>query len=794
MKRYSLLAFFVLTLFCVSAQTMEKTPSGIRLKLAPMDIELRFYGPNIVRVLKTPTDKISKRVSPVIVKETQVPALKTTETAANYTIKTESMRIDVSTNSGCVQFFDENGKPLLSEIDETTGLIFNNYFEGDTSFLVQQSFKFDDNEAIVGLGQQPNGTLNQRMKNVLLRQDNMKISIPYFQSSKGYAVYWDNYSFTLFGDNTFETLFKSEMGDCVDYTFMVGKTGDVLNARMRDLTGQSPMLPLWAFGFFQSKDRYKSQQELVDVVKRYRELGIPLDGIIQDKNYWGEDDTQWNNMRFDPTNYPNPREMVNQVHTLNARMMISLWPSFGSETEQYGVMDSDRSLLNFETWPRKSTARVIDAYNPAAQKSYWNYVKNNLYYLGMDAWWMDATEPLSYNLYTKELNQPTYLGNYQMMRNLYPFMINKGIYENQRITTNKKRVVILTRSAFAGQQRYATICSSGEVTSSWETLANQIPAALSLTASGIPYWSSDIGGFTSKKNYPNGVNDKSFHELYVRWMQFSVFTPMMRSHGTDTPREIYQFGKPGDWSFDAQAKSIRLRYRLLPYIYSTAWQVTSQGKSFMRPLFYDYPNDAKASKLSDEYLFGSSFLVAPVTKSQYVSKVAGNMVEQFEQTKSKSVYLPAGNWIDFWTGETIKGDQTIEKNTPIDIIPLYVPSGSIIPWGPDVTYASEKNWQELEIRIYPGANGTFTLFEDEGDTYNYEKGGYTTIPFTWNESTKTLTIGKREGDFTGMQKKRVFKVVVVTSKNNPADKSAVTINGKVTYKGKAVKVKVKLLK
>jgi len=790
MKRYSLLAFLFVTLLSVSAQTLEKTPSGIRLKLAPMDIEFRFYGPDIVRVLKTPPNKISKRVSAVIVKEIQVPKMDTIKTAGYYSIKTANMRIDVTINTGCVRFCDANGKQLLTEMDETTLFNTNNYYQGDTSSLVQQSFKLNDKEVIVGLGLLQNGRLNQRNTTVILRQSNTQISIPYFQSSKGYAVYWDNYSSTLFGDNSFDTHFNSEMGDCVDYCFIVGKTGDEQIAKMRALTGQSPMLPLWAFGFFQSKDRYKSQQELVDVVKQYRELSIPLDGIVLDKSYWGDDNTKWNNMRFDTSAFRNPKEMVNQVHAMNARMMISIWPSFGNKTPQFDEFSGHRSLLYFETFPRKSEVKVIDAYNPLAQKSYWKYVKNDLFNLGIDAWWTAGTEPKSYNLYNEQLLQPTYLGNLQMVCNLYPLMISKGVYENQRVTTNDKRVVILAQSAFAGQQRYGTICSSGEITSNWETLANQIPAALNLTASGIPYWSSDIGGFTSAKTYPNGVKDKAFHELYIRWMQFSVFTPMMRSHGADTPREIFQFGKPGDWSFDAQAKSIRLRYRLLPYIYSTAWQVTHQGKSFMRPLFFDFPEDPKLSNLRDEYLFGSSFLVAPVIKSQYVTKVGGNTVEQFEQTKSRSVYLPAGNWIDFWTGETIKGEQTIEKSTPIDIIPLYVPSGSIIPWGPDVTYASEKNWQELEIRVYPGANGSFTLFEDEGDTYNYEKGAYSTLPFTWNESTKTLTIGVREGTFKGMLKTRSFNVVLIKPGTNPADKSAVTISRKVTYKGKSIKVKL----
>lgn len=790
MKRYAFFALFLACCLCVSAQQIEKTSLGLRLKVGMGNIEFRFYGPDIVRVLKSPSNAQSKRTSPVIVKQTQLPELDITESNGTCTIKTSSMRIDVKTATGCIQFSDANGNSLLNEMEETTVIEYNNFFDGDASCLTQQSFKLDDDEIILGLGQQQSGKLNQRKSTVKLRQVKSKIGIPYFQSSKGYALYWDNYSPTLFGDNNFDTHFKSEMGECLDYCFMVGKTGDALNAKMRELTGQSPMLPLWAFGFFQSRDQYKSQEELIDVVKRYRELGIPLDGIVQAGSYWGNDTKTWNSIKFDASAFSNPKGMVDQVHAMNARLMISLWPSFGMNAEPYGEISSRRHMLYFSAFPQESTYGVINAYSPEAMKLYWKYVRNNLFNLGLDAWWMDGSEPESFNLSMEQSLQATGMGSYRMLFNLYPLMINKGIYENQRATTNNKRVVTLTRSAFAGQQRYSTICTSGELSSTWGTLEKEIPNALNLSATGIPYWSTDIGGYSNAKSYPLGIKDKAFHELYVRWMQFSVFTPMMRSHGADTPREIYQFGKPGDWSFDAQAKAIRLRYHLLPYLYATAWQVTSQGKSFMRPLCFDYPNDPTASNLKDEYLFGSSFLVAPVIKAQYVIKSTSAVVERFEQTKNRSVYLPTGNWIDFWTGESIKGGQTIEKNTPIDIIPLYVPSGSIIPWGPEATYATEKNWKDLEIRVYPGADGSFTLYEDEGDTYNYEKGAYTTIPFTWNEAEKNLTIGKREGSFNGMLKKRSFKVVLIKPGNNPADKSAVTVTKKVSYSGKPVKVKI----
>lgn len=788
MKRYLSLFLTFLIVALASAESIEKTASGYLLKLDVGKLELRFYGPEVVRVIKTPEEITTNRISPVIIKAPQVPETKVSETDELYSISTSALRIEVS-KTGTVQFKNLNGIPLLSEMEDATSISYSGVVNGDTLMFIHQSFKLDDDERLFGLGLQQYGRLNLRNVTELLRQENKKVCIPYFQSSKGYALYWDNYSSTLFSDNSFDTHFRSEASNGIDYVFMLGKLGDELTASMRELTGQSPMLPLWAFGYIQSRDQYKTREELTDVVKQYRKLGIPLDAIMLGGTYWGDDLLYWNSMKPDKTAYGDLKEVTDQIHGMNAKMMISLWPSFGQHTGQYGVLSSRRSILYFQSWPPKSDVRVYDAYNPEARETYWQYVRNNLFDKGVDAWYMDGSEPVASGLTGEQLNLRTPLGSFQKVMNLYPLMLNKGMYEHQRATTSDKRVVMFSRSAFAGQQHYGSIITSGETTSSWETLKNQIPAALNLSATGIPYWSSDIGGFISAEKFPKGLEDKSFHELYVRWMQFSVFTPMMRSNG-DTPREIDQFGKPGDWSFDAQAKALRLRYRLLPYLYATAWQVSSGGKSFMRPLYFEYPEDPETAKITDQYLFGTSFLVAPVIKAQYVTNKDNTNVEQFNETKKRSVYLPKGSWIDFWTGTTIKGGQHIEKETPIDIIPLYVSSGSIIPWGPDVTYATQDNWKELEIRVYPGADGSFTLYEDERDSYNYEQGAYSCIPFQWNEASQTLTIGDREGKFEGMLKKRSFKIVLVTPANNPADKTASGVNRTVTYKGSRIKVKL----
>jgi len=376
--------------------------------------------------------------------------------------------------------------------------------------------------------------------------------------------------------------------------------------------------------------------------------------------------------------------------------------------------------------------------------------------------------------------------------NAFPLEHVKGVYEHQRATTSDKRVFILTRSAFAGQQRYGANTWSGDIVSGWETLQKQIPAGLSFALTANPYWNADIGGFFLW-NYDGGnaLKNVAYRELYVRWMQFGAFTPMMRSHGTDAPREIYQFGKRGEREFDAIEKMINLRYSLLPYIYSAAWGVTGHSGSIMRALFMDFADDKKTHNITDEYLFGNSILVAPVVNPMYVSKVNDKNTDNYSTIKNKPVYLPKGSdWFDFWTGEKQTGGQTIQKATPIDIIPLYVKAGSILPWGPKVQYATEKNWDNLEIRIYPGANGEFTLYEDENDNYNYEKGLNSTITMKWDNQSKTLTIGERKGSFKGMLKNRTFNIVLVSQQNGIGTMGSVQFTKTVRYNGKVKSVKL----
>jgi alpha-D-xyloside xylohydrolase len=814
MKKINLM-LSLLIVFAIGsqAQSYQKTDLGVKTKINSMDIEIQFYGPSTVRVLKSPVGKAFTKESLSVIKKPQATKFTVNQQGDVVSLKSSKLKVDVDVKSGKIAYSTLAGEQLLSE--KESGATFIDFDDaGSKTYTINQSFTLDKDEAIYGLGQQQRGKLSLRNTKINMVQGNTDDYVPFLVSTKGYGLFWDNYSPTQFEDKPESTIFKSDVGDCIDYYFMLGGNIDGSIAGMRELTGQAPMFPLWTFGYWQSKERYKSQNELVGVVSKYRELGVPLDGIIQDWQYWGNN-YLWNAMEFLNSEFSNPKKMVDDIHNMNAHVIISIWSSFGPQTKQYREMKPKGMLLNFGTWPQSgletwppnreypSGVEPYDPYNPEARDIYWKYLQKGLFSVGIDGWWMDSSEPDHLDFKPSDFDIKTYLGSFRKVRNAFPLMTVGGVGEHQRAASSDKRVFILTRSAFAGQQRYGANTWSGDVNSSWQSLRNQIPAGLNFSMSAIPYWNTDIGGFFANaynRGWSEGAKNPSFQELYVRWLQFGAFTPMMRSHGTDIPREIYNFGKKGETIYDAIAKTINLRYSLLPYIYSAAWNITKNQSTMMRALVMDF-NDKKVVDMNNEYMFGKSILVAPIVNAQYTpeaivksneqtgwdKKDAGNDTKvqpvTFAQAKSTKVYLPEGTvWYDFWTNEKIKGGQEIVKATTIDEIPLYIKSGSIIPFGPQVQYATEKKWDNLEIRVYPGANGEFTLYEDENDNYNYEKGVYSMISFTWNDTKKSLTINDRKGSFPGMLTTRKFNIVVVADGKN--------IDKLVTYGGKKVVVKL----
>jgi len=777
----------------INAQSYKKTDTGLSFSVADMNVEMKFYGSQTIRIIKYPAGKSFTKNSLSVIKNEQKTKFSVTENKDILLIKTNDLQISVNTKNGEIAYATTSGKELLKE----KGSDFKPFNDaGQPTYSVTQSFQLEKDEPIYGLGILQNRKLSQRNQDIRMVQNNTWDFVPFFQSVKGYGIFWDNESPTQFADIIQKTSFSSEVGEGVDYYFMYGGNADGVVASMRELTGNVPMSPLWTYGFWQSKERYKSQSEIVDVVKKYRDLKVPLDGIIQDWQYWGNN-YQWNAMDFISPDFSDAKKMISDIHGMNAHLSVSIWSSFGPMTNPYREMDKKGMLFNFKTWPESgrevwppdtnypSGVRVYDAYNPEARDIYWKYLNKGVFGLGVDSWWMDSTEPDHLSQKPEDLDTKTHLGSFRKVRNAYPLMAVGGVYDHQRAETSDKRVFILTRSAFAGQQRYGANTWSGDVNSSWESLRNQVPAGLNFTLTGNPNFNSDIGGFFAgayKKGWNESLGSKNpmFQELYVRWLQYGTFTPMMRSHGTDVPREIYQFGKKGEPIYDAVEKFIRLRYSLLPYIYSVSWDVSKNQSSFMRALAMDFKEDKKTWDINNEYMFGKSFLVAPVLNAQYTPEKIMKTDENegwdkkeetkkgpsaadvdFTQNKTVKVYLPSGSiWYDYWTNAKYKGGQEIEKTVNIQTIPLYVKGGSIIPIGPDVQYATEKKWDNLTLKIYPGSDADFVLYEDEFDNYNYEKGDYTEIPMHWNNTSHTFTIDARKGKYKGMIENRNFTIIL----------------------------------
>ena len=814
-KSLLILALCSLPIFVLS-QKYQETENGLKTSIneKKIDVEVQWFTPNSLRILKTPLGKtVEKKSLSVIAKPNKTGVKIATSDNSRIVMKSPVLTVTLNTENGIITYAKTDGTVLLKENENSKPFTPMKDADRDT-YTVYQGFITDKEEGLYGLGQLQNGQMMQRNMSKVLIQGNVEDVSPIFQSTKGYGVFWDNYSATTYTDNENETSFSSEVGDCIDYYFMYGGSADGVIAQVRALTGEVPMMPLWSYGFMQSKERYKSQEETVGVVKKYRELGIPLDCIIQDWQYWGHN-YLWNAMDFRNPSFDNPKAMIDSIHGMNAHMMISIWSSFGPATKPYRTLDKEGLLFNIETWPQSgvegwppnmeypSGVRVYDCYNPKARDIYWDYLNKGIFQLGMDGWWMDSTEPDHFNWKDSDFDRQTYLGSYRSVRNAYPLMTVGGVYDHQRAETSDKRVIILTRSGFLGQQRYASNVWSGDVQSSWDMFRKQITAGLNFSLTGMPHWNSDLGGFFAGSYNTNGnasaTRNPMYQELYVRWLQFGVFCPMMRSHGADTPREFFWYGKAGEPVYDALVDAVKLRYSLLPYIYSTAWEVSHRQSTFMRALYMDFLNDKNTWEIGNEYMFGKAFLVAPVLHAQYTPEQKQNILKEnegwnkttnnqvnlslnvdFTQSKEMEVYLPSGNkWYNYWTNENFDGGQKLKIKTSLDRIPLFVRAGSIIPIGPDVQYTNEKKWDNLIINVYPGADGTFTLYEDEGDNYNYESGAYTEIQMKWNDTKRILTIDARKGEYNGMLTKRNFTIRTADGKEKV-----------ITYSGKKINVKI----
>ena len=595
------------------------------------------------------------------------------------------------------------------------------------------------------------------------------------------------------------TALWSEAGQGIDYYVVYGPDLDRVVAGYRSLTGRAPMMPRWAFGLWQSRQRYRTQQEVLDVVKGFRDRGIPFDNIVQDWFYWKRD--AWGSHEFDPARFPDPAGMMRTLHARDhARLMISVWPKFYPDTANFEEMRShgflyERNLQEkIHDWVGFPYT-FYDAFNPEARKLFWAQINRTLFPLGIDAWWLDATEPDLTRRPTLDGQRgyvnPTALGPGADVLNAYPLLNSEAVYDGQRAAAPDQRVFILTRSAYAGQQRCAAAVWSGDTSSTWTALAKQIPAGLGFSLSGVPYWTMDVGGFAVPHRYapfkgndqngdpiygpPADADTEDWRELNTRWFEFGTFVPLLRPHGEYPYREMWQFGGESSPAYQAQLKFDRLRYRLLPYIYSLAGAVTHEDSTIMRPLAMDFRDDAQAREISNEYLFGPALLVSPVTEPR---------------ARSRPVYLPPAAWYDFWTGTAVAGAQTITAPAPYDAIPVHVRAGSIIPCGPDLPYTDAKPADPITLWVYRGADGAFTLYEDDGLTYGYERGAFARIPLHWHDATGTLTLGRREGSYPGMLSARTFQVVLVGKAKPVGFSFAPAADHSVRYTGEAISVRL----
>jgi alpha-D-xyloside xylohydrolase len=772
--------------------SFEKSPTGLtvqqkdgvlRLDVTAVDVLHVTYAPPGTAAPDRPSDWV------VVKKDWPAVPFEVTSNDRAIILSTSKVRAVIERESGAIHYMEpEQGAAIAAQGEVATGpgstgramrgkpLTTDSYrslrpveVNGEQTFHAEVSFgMYGSHEGLYGLGQHQAGVWNYRGETVDLSQENTNIAIPLLVSTNGYGIFWNNSSRSRMNNRFIHALYLSaEVADSIDYYLIDGPEPDAIIGRYRELTGEVPLFGKWAYGFWQCKNKYQSQAEIEGVAAKYRAEHIPVDNIVQDWFWWitmGE--MKWNE------HYPDPQAMINKLHDEHFHLMVSIWPYFRPGSATYDEFAKNGWFIAKTISPSFHPVgqALYDATNDAARKQYWANANTALFSKGVDAWWLDTDEP---ETEAREDNilatNKIALGSGARYANIYPLFHTGGVAEGQRAASDKKRVFILSRSAYAGAQRFGVTAWSGDVLSDWLTFQRQIPAGLNYAISGMPYWTTDIGGFISGGN----LNDPKFRELFIRWFQFGTFSPIFRVHGTRNPDENEL------WSYGPEAQKIlvdydTLRYRLMPYIYSQAWQVTSNHGTLMRPLVMDWREDVGAQNTGDEYMFGPALLVNPV----YI-----------QGATARSVYLPKATWFDFWTGAQVKGEQRIQAEAPLEKLPLYVRAGSIVPMGPAMEWTTQKAEDPIELRIYPGADGDFFLYEDENDGYAYEKGAYSTIPLHWDDAARTLTLGERGGSFPGMLNGRTFNVVIVGHGHGVGIDAAVA-DRTVNYSGAKVALKM----
>jgi alpha-D-xyloside xylohydrolase len=769
-----------------TVKSFKKGADGVTFSLDKGLMKVLVRSADIIEVKYTIFGAFETKPSLVVVNSWKTPtAYQVTATATEVIITTAKLKVKVNKATNAITYTDLKGNVITAE-DSENKTITPATIAGISTYNVSTQFTSPVNEALYGLGCHPLDSLsiNYKGRNQELLIKYLTGAIPVLLSTKGYGLLWDNYSASNFyGAEADNTKFKyvSESGKQVDYLFFYGPSFDHIIDSYRIATGRAPMFGKWAYGLFQSQDRYMSEKEIITVKDNYRNNHIPVDVIVQDWYYW--DPLPIGSHVMKPERYPHPKQMVDELHKANIHAMISIWPVFGKGTPNYDALDKMGGLTDI-TWDNVVTHTFdtyYDAHNPKARELYWDQARDSLVKrYGFDAWWIDQCEPDNGALQDARRQSNFSIGKGIDYFNTYSLQHTKGVYEGWRRDIPNKRAFFLVRQSFAGEQRNASTLWSGDIECTFKDFKNQVPQGINACASGLPYWTSDIGGYHFHWKAADWSQPEK-RELFTRWFQFGAFSPIFRIHGKGE-RALFS----DNW--DANTKAIllnfdKLRYRLLPYIYSLAGKVTTENYTMMRALTFDFRNDEKVYGIPDQYMFGPAFMVNPVTEQLYTSSNAD------KKAKARQVYLPAATkWYNFWTGEVLDGGQTVSAAAPIEILPLYVKAGSIIPMGPHMEYATEKPANNIELRIYPGADGTFKLYEDENENYNYEKGAFATTNFTWNDKAHKLTISDTKGHFKGMLKNRTFNIVLVKGAHGSDVEVTAKADKVVKYSGKALVV------
>ncbi|WP_425955611.1 TIM-barrel domain-containing protein [Xylanimonas sp. McL0601] len=636
-----------------------------------------------------------------------------------------------------------------------------------TLYRARLHLRWADDEVLYGLGQHEEGVLNLRGTRVFLHQANLKSPVPVLVSHLGYGLLVDTYSPMIFSDTEYGSYLHCEADDELDLYFINGGGLDGVVAGYRQLTGDAVMLPRWAYGYLQSQERYETQDEILAVAEGFRSRGFGLDCLVLDWITWSEG--LWGQKTMDPDRFPDPAAMVEALHDEHVRLMISVWPNMDEKSANYRQFKDADLLVPGST--------IYDAFQSQARELYWQQVREQLFPAGIDAWWCDNSEPITPE-WSRLVKPEPDAAHYEFCQeaakhfdtaamNAYCLYHAQTLYEGQRGEGSGKRVVNLTRSGYTGQQRYGTILWSGDISATWDTLRKQIVSGLHFCASGLPYWTTDIGAFFVRKglewfwdgDYEDGNQDPAYRELYVRWFQYGAFSPVFRSHGTDTRREPWLFGAEGEPFYDALLAANRLRYTLMPYLYTHAYRVWSQGATLMRLLAFDFADDETARTIGDQFLFGDSLMVCPVTSPMYFG-VGGVTLDA---PRSREVYLPAhpGGWYDLHTGEHVDGGTTITAKADLGTIPVYVKAGTILPTFAPAPSTDELDTQNVYVRVYRGSDATFELYDDAGDGYQYEDGELAITTLTWDDAAGTLTVADPQGPFAGQLAGRKFHVEVI---------------------------------